>query len=148
MPAPGKAAKAGAEPVLLDTCACIWLMSGDSMTAASRGAIRAARASNAGVYVSAISAWEIGTLTSKGRVNLTLSPEVWFETLLSLPGVRLADVTPRVLIASTALPGAPPTDPADRIIAATSRLFGYLTITRDRKLLSYAALGHFRATAC
>jgi PIN domain nuclease of toxin-antitoxin system len=148
MPAPSKAAKAGTDPVLLDTCACIWLMSGESMSAASLSAIRAARRARAGVYVSPITAWEIGTLYSKGRIALTLLPEVWFETLLALPGVRLADLTPRDLIASTALPGAPPNDPADRIIAATARLNGYLVITRDGKLLSYASLGHIRARAC
>jgi PIN domain nuclease of toxin-antitoxin system len=148
MPAPGKAAKAGTDPVLLDTCACIWLMSGDSMTAVSRSVIRAARRARTGVYVSPITAWEIGTLYSKGRIALTLSPEQWFETLLTLPGVRLADLAPRVLIASTALPGAPPRDPADRIIAATARLFGYRVITRDGKLLSYAAQGHIHATGC
>jgi len=46
------------------------------------------------------------------------------------------------------LPGAPPADPADRIIAATARLHGYRVITRDGKLLSYAAQGHILATAC
>src|SRR5271170_3971990 len=113
MPAPTQA-----EPVLLDTCAAIWLMSGDSLTPTSRAAIRTARASNLGVHVSAFTAWEIGTMVSKARIQLTLSPEVWFENLLAMPGVRLAELTPKLLIASTTLPGTPPADPADRIIAA------------------------------
>jgi len=79
---------------------------------------------------------------------MTLSPEVWFDTLLALPGVRLAALTPKVLISSTALPGTPPSDPADRIIAATARLYGYRVITRDSKLLDYAAQGHVLVTAC
>ncbi len=136
------------DPVLLDTCACIWLMSGDPLTPASRTAIRAARRANLGVYLSPITAWEIGTLVSKRRMQLTLSPEVWFETLLTLPGVRLADLTPKLLIASTSLPGTPPTNPADRILAATARLHGYRVITRDSKLLTYAKSGHILATAC
>jgi PIN domain nuclease of toxin-antitoxin system len=136
------------EPVLLDTCAAIWLMSGAPLTPASRAAIRSARTANYGVYVSPITAWEIGILASKARLHLTLSPEVWFETLLALPGIRLAELTPKLLIASTALPGTPPADPADRIIAATARLHGYRVITRDSKLLSYAAKGHIFATAC
>jgi PIN domain nuclease of toxin-antitoxin system len=118
------------------------------MSPASRAAIRAAQTANLGVYLSPFTAWEIGTLVSKGRLHLTLSPEVWFESLLALPGVRLAELTPRLLIASTALPGKPPSDPADRIIAATARLNGYRVITRDSKLLAYAVQGHILATAC
>jgi PIN domain nuclease of toxin-antitoxin system len=133
---------------LLDTCAAIWLMSRTPLSSASRAAIRAAQTANLGVYLSPFTAWEIGTLVSKGRLHLTLSPEVWFENLLALPGVRLAELTPQLLIASTTLPGKPPSDPADRIIAATARLNGYRVITRDSKLLAYAAQGHILATAC
>ena len=136
-----------ADPVLLDTCAALWLMAGESMSDASRAAIRSARARNAGVYVSPFTAWEIGTLTAKGRIQLTLSPEVWFETLLDLPGVRLAPLTPEILLASTALPGSPPTDPADRIIAATARVHGHVIVTRDKKLLAYSREGHIRVNA-
>jgi PIN domain nuclease of toxin-antitoxin system len=137
-----------ADPVLLDTCAALWLMSGDAMSAGSRTTIRAARTANLGVYVSPFTAWEIGTLAAKGRVQLTLSAEVWFETLLALPGVRLAALTPKILLASTSLPGTPPSDPADRIIAATARANGHIVITRDRKLLAYGQEGHIRVKAC
>jgi PIN domain nuclease of toxin-antitoxin system len=137
-----------ADSVLLDTCAALWLMGGDAMSDGSRAAIRGARAANLGVYVSPITAWEIGTLTAKGRLQLTLSPEVWFETLLALAGVRLAALTPTILLASTALPGSPPTDPADRIIVATARIHGHVVITRDRKLLAYGQDGHLRVKAC
>ncbi len=123
-------------------------MSGDELSAASRAAIRAARAANLGVYVSPFTAWEIGTLAAKGRVQLTLSPEVWFETLIALPGVRLAPLTPKILLASTSLPGKPPTDPADRIIVATARVDGHVLITRDRKLLAYGQKGHIRVKTC
>jgi len=135
-------------PVLLDTCAAIWLMGRAPLSAASRSSIQTAQKNNLGVYLSPFTAWEIGTLASKGRLQLTLSPEVWFDTLLALPGMRLAALTPNVLISSTALPGTPPSDPADRIIAATARLYGYRVITRDSKLLDFAAQGHMLATGC
>ena len=137
-----------AGPVLLDTCAAIWLMNRSPLSSVSRSAIRSAQTANLGVYLSPFTAWEIGTLVAKGRLHLTLSPEVWFESLLELPGVRLAELTAKLLISSTALPGTPPGDPADRIIAATARLYGYRVITRDSKLLGYAAQGHIMATAC
>lgn len=54
----------GAAPraVLLDTCAVIWLANGDPMTnSASAAIVRAGLAD--GVFVSPVSAWEIGMLS-------------------------------------------------------------------------------------
>jgi PIN domain nuclease of toxin-antitoxin system len=59
--------------VLLDTCAAIWLANGDPMSERSRKAISESQA-GPGVYVSPISAWEIGTLVSRNRLQLTLAP--------------------------------------------------------------------------
>ena len=137
-----------AQPVLLDTCAAIWLVNGDPMSADSRASITAAQTENLGVYVSPMTAWEVATLVAKNRLQLALSPEAWFEALLGLVGVRLAAMPPRVLIASTTLPGAPPRDPVDRIIAATGRTFGYSIVTRDGELMLYARAGHIVAVGC
>jgi PIN domain nuclease of toxin-antitoxin system len=137
-----------AQPVLLDTCAAIWLVNGDPMSADSRASITAAQTQNLGVYVSPMTAWEVATLVAKNRVQLALSPEAWFDALLGLVGVRLAAMPPRVLIASTTLPGAPPRDPVDRIIAATGRTFGYSVVTRDGELMLYARAGHIDAVGC
>jgi hypothetical protein len=58
-------------PVLLDTYAAICLMNGDPISDDSR----ASHAVNLGVHVSPISAWEIGSLVAKNRLQLTLSPD-------------------------------------------------------------------------
>jgi PIN domain nuclease of toxin-antitoxin system len=134
------------DAVLLDTCASIWLMNGDPMSRESREAIR--RGQMQGVYVSPITAWEIGILAARGKLQLTLSPEAWFDELLSLDGVRLADLPPKVLFDSSFLPGKAPRDAADRILAATARFHGYSMITRDRALVEYGREGHLKVIAC
>jgi PIN domain nuclease of toxin-antitoxin system len=73
---------------------------------------------------------------------------VWFARLLGLAGVRLAPLTPEILIESALLPGEPPKDPADRMIVATARQHGLLLITRDRKLTAYAVQDHLRVLFC
>ena len=65
-----------------------------------------------------------------------------------MPGLRLAGMSTDLLITSSFLPGIPPPDPADRIIAATVREFGYTLMTRDRVLLDYADQGHMQALIC
>lgn len=135
-------------PVLLDTCAAIWLMNGDPISPVSLDAIAAAQAENLGVYVSPMTAWEVATLAAKNRLRLSLSPEAWFDALLGLAGVRLAAMPPKVLFASANLPGEPPKDPVDRIIAATGRAYGYTIITRNGELTRYARAGHIQSVEC
>jgi PIN domain nuclease of toxin-antitoxin system len=134
--------------LLLDTCAAIWI-AGDAWIAdEAEKAVVAALAAGDAVYVSPISAWEIGLLAARGRISLAMPPEKWFRRFLEAPGLRLAGMPTDVLIASSFLPGAPPNDPADRIIAATAREFDYRVVTRDRRLLAYAEAGYCRALVC
>lgn len=100
-----------------------------------------------GVFASPITAWEIGLLVERNRLDLRVPPKAWFSQLLR-GGIRLAALTPEVLIDSASLPGDLHRDPADRILAATAREFGYRLMTRDRPLLAYAEAGHLEAIAC
>lgn len=133
-------------PFLLDTCAVIWIAEGARLREPAASELPKAR--DGELLVSPISAWEIATLAAKGKVALTMSPEVWFERFCDLPGVVLAGMPPSVLIASAALPGNPPADPADRILLATAREFGHTLVTRDARLLEYGAQGHARVMEC
>ncbi len=100
------------------------------------------------VFISPISAWEIGLLVSRGRINLPMTPARWFERLMHAPGLRLAALCPNVLMASSSLPGHPPKDPADRIIVSTAREHSFRIVTRDRLVLAYAEQGYCHALAC
>jgi PIN domain nuclease of toxin-antitoxin system len=135
-------------PLLLDTCALIWLAEEAPIAKAARDAVADAVADDRPIYISPISSWEIGLLISSGRLRLPLPPDAWFERVLAAPGVQLVEMPLRVLIASSFLPGIPPRDPVDRIIAATARNGDYRIMTRDRQLLDYAEQGHVKALAC
>jgi PIN domain nuclease of toxin-antitoxin system len=136
-----------AEALLLDTCACRWLTHGDEIREGAVAAVAHAQRAS-GVFVSAITAWEVATLVRKGRYRLKVSVPHWFARLLALPGVGLAPLEPRILIASVELPGAPPADPADRMICATARDRGLAVMTRDERILAYGAAGFVNVVAC
>ncbi|WP_322517380.1 type II toxin-antitoxin system VapC family toxin [Rhodopseudomonas palustris] len=135
-------------PLLLDTCALIFFATSDEESGEARAAVQQAHESGQAIMVSPISAWEIGLLVSRGRLNLLMSPLRWFDQVMERSSLSLAALTPDVLVASSFLPGFPHRDPADRIIAATARECGYRLITRDRSLLAYAREGHIQALAC
>ena len=133
-------------PLLLDTCALIWSLSGAKMSAESVDAIGASGKRGMAVYMSPISVWEIGLLIARGRVSFTVRQ--WYEVMRAQPGLALAAMPPEVLLDSSFLPGEPPADPADRILLATARQYGYSIVTRDRKILDYARQGHAAWLAC
>lgn len=134
-------------PILLDTCALLWLANGDRLAAGTDAVLAEVEREPGGLNVSPISAWEIGQLVSRRRVVLPMHPMAWFEAALRA-GVGLAPMPPSVLVESSFLPDGGLRDPADRIIAATARAFGYRIVTRDRLILDFAEAGHAQAIAC
>jgi PIN domain nuclease of toxin-antitoxin system len=131
--------------ILLDTCAALWIGDKETLTAQAEAALAAA--DRGAILVSPITAWEIGLLASRGRIALSRPAHIWFDDLVA-SGVGLAKMPPKILIDSSFLPGAPLRDPADRIIAATARAFGYRLMTRDRALLDLGDAGHLKVIAC
>ena len=136
------------QPLLWDTFTAIWIYEKARLSPAALEAMRAAYREGVPSYISPITAWEVGMLSSRGRLQLLIRPERWFSNLFEVPGVRLAEMSPDVLIASSFLPGKPPKDPTDRIMAATARELGATLITRDRALLDYGAQGHVAVLEC
>lgn len=134
-------------PILLDTCALIWLANDQRLSRDSERALEEAELQDGGIAVSPISSWEIGQLAARGRLMLPMEPLSWFQTALD-SGLSLAPMTPAILVGSSFLPGSQLRDPADRIVAATARVLGYRLMTRDAPLLRLAEEGHIQAIAC
>jgi PIN domain nuclease of toxin-antitoxin system len=134
--------------LLLDTHAAIWITEDQPLASGAIEAIDAAYRTGSTIFVSAITAWEVGLLVARNRLSLAVKPERWFQRLLAIPSVKLADLSPDILIASSFLPGEPPRDPADRIILATARDRGATLVTRDRLLLKYGEAGQVSTIAC
>jgi PIN domain nuclease of toxin-antitoxin system len=141
-----------AEGVLLDTCAIIWLFNGEPLAPEAEKAIVDAGLAG-GIHISPASAWEIGMLARpRGGRNLAVTflpdPKTWFGKVVSRPGVRLAALSPGIAIDSSHLPEPLHADPADRLLISTARHLAVPIVTRDRRILDYAAAGHVQAMAC
>jgi PIN domain nuclease of toxin-antitoxin system len=108
-------------------------------------------AADKGVFVSPISAWEIGLLSRprSGRAVAFLpDPATWFARFMTAPGIRLAPFTPDMAIAASHLPEPLHGDPADRLLIATARHLSLPIVTRDCRVLDYAGAGRLKAIAC
>lgn len=136
------------QPLLLDSCAIIWIIENMPMKQAMVEAIASASSRSDALFVSPITAWEFGMLFAKGRFRSSVTPQEYWRRVMGIKGVKLATMPPEVLMASWNLPDLPLRDPWDRIIAATAREYGFTVMTRDRALLDYAAQGHLSALEC
>ena len=137
--------------VLLDTNAFVRMVLDLPLKAAAREVMKAA-AVNDDLWVSSVSAWEIGQLSVRPRTGRQLDiqgdPVAWFETGRTRSRVRSMALGSSDAILAAYLPSPFHRDPADRLLVAQARSSDLTLVTRDRAILDYAALGHVRAIAC
>jgi PIN domain nuclease of toxin-antitoxin system len=119
---------------LLDICALLWLASDQSKL--SDKAKEAIFAGAGKLFVSAISAFEIGVKHNKGALVLPASPVVWFPQALRLHGIRKLAVTPRIALRATVLPMLH-RDPMDRMLIATAQIRRLVLLTPDDLIRQY-----------
>lgn len=131
--------------ILLDTCTVLWLVTNRAeLSLSASTAIDAADQ----VFVSAASAFEIGTKHRQGKLTLALPPAEWWRAALDRLKLLELPITPAVAFTATALPteivvdGRPVEnkDPGDRFIVATAFLHGLTVLTPDRSIAAFPAI--------
>lgn len=120
--------------LLLDTCAVLWLADEPQKLGVSAQSF--IQAHSGALYVSAISAFEIGVKFRKGKLVLGMSPEAWWERVVRDKNLQVLPVTDDIALASTGLPGLH-ADPCDRIIIATAEGIAASIVTSDQLIAQY-----------
>lgn len=122
--------------IVLDTHIWVWWVHGDpSLPVPVRARLEAAESTGLGVSI--ISCWEVAKLVERKRLSLPCPLVEWLRQALAYPGLQLLDLTPRICVESTQLPGTFHQDPADQIIVATARVMDSPIVTIDGKILAY-----------
>jgi PIN domain nuclease of toxin-antitoxin system len=131
------------EKLTLDTHVLIWYMEGIKLNSRQIDLIDKARNENA-LFVSAISIWEISMLASKGKLACSVNLSEWINSIISIPGLNIIDLSIPVLIESCNLPNYEHRDPADRLIISSTRSINSHLMTFDQKILDYANHGYVK----
>jgi PIN domain nuclease of toxin-antitoxin system len=119
--------------VILDTCALLWLAEGgERLTKPARQRIESAPV----VYVSSISAYEIGVKCRSGKLKLPVPPAEWFKAIVEHHGLAVQPLDWDVCIAATELPPIHK-DPCDRFIIATAKMRHLPVVTADTSFADY-----------
>ena len=120
--------------LLLDTHVLLWgLESSQRLGRAARGAITDP---DNGVWVSAVSAWEIAIKVGAGRLELREPPDVCVPREIERGGFRALAVELDHALGVVELPPHHG-DPFDRLLIAQARAEGLTIVTADRVFEAY-----------
>ena len=118
---------------LVDTCAIIWLATGDKkLSQYARDAMRDAEL----LCFSSISIWEIARLVKAGDLEIPVSSAQLAEMLVEQYDMKEFPVNNSVSLRASALPEIH-RDPADRFIIATALINDFTVVTGDHRFAEY-----------
>jgi PIN domain nuclease of toxin-antitoxin system len=121
----------------LDTHTWIWWVTEDKRLSSSARTLIVTNAQGPGVWISAISIWEVAKKVEKNRLVLDRPVRDWLNAALAKPGLLVAELTQEILIESCELPKPFHGDPADQMIVAMVRHHRGRLITKDTALRDY-----------
>jgi PIN domain nuclease of toxin-antitoxin system len=125
------------------------------MSVESLLAVDAAAGANS-LFVSPISAWELGAASRKKNLAMRpqlrgLRPENWFVRATGALGAIAAPITQEIGLAACALPeDYGHADPGDCLLIATAHVLGLTLLTRDQRILEFSRrnAAYLGALAC
>jgi PIN domain nuclease of toxin-antitoxin system len=117
--------------VLLDTHVWVW-----HATASKRlpDKLRRKLDRASALWLSPVSAWELGLLVRGGRLHLSMDVDAWVRESQAGLSLREAALTIDIALASSRL-ALSHKDPADHLIAATALEYGLHLATVDQRLI-------------
>jgi PIN domain nuclease of toxin-antitoxin system len=121
--------------ILLDTCTFLWIAKEEKEKLSKK--CQEILLQNSGkIFISAISAFEIGIKCSKKNLELPYSPKEWYGLKIEKFGVQEFPITGEIALISTELP-LNHQDPCDRIIIATAMEHKLTILTPDKHIQKY-----------
>ena len=124
----------GGAVILLDTCTLLWLTSEPSLLSdRARELIQRHRGA---LFVSSISAFEIGQKASRKKLTLPMPNSDWYPSVLRLHGLRECPIDGEIATRAPDLPDLH-RDPFDRILIATAQTHDWKLLTPDPLIHEY-----------
>ena len=117
--------------IVIDTHLLVWWATGgrDQLPPSARRAIVDADS----VAISVITAWEIGILSLRGRIDVGPRPNDWLREVTEANGLTVLPVTIQIAARAAELHETL-RDPMDCLIAATALVHGVPLVTKDERI--------------
>lgn len=121
--------------MVLDTCALLWWTL-EPQRLSELGARLCADIPKGGAIISSISLWEVGIKVKRGKLDIGMPWERYFDLVESLGDLNIVPVTQAVWRESLALDWDY-ADPADRCIVATASLYDDILLSADSHIAAF-----------
>ncbi|NHQ61237.1 type II toxin-antitoxin system VapC family toxin [Chlorobium sp. BLA1] len=126
--------------ITVDTHIILWdALQPELLSNKAKSALQKANDSD-GILFCSISLWEIAMLMKKKRVEIDLSYVELIDLLKAANNYVFQEITPEIAQLSATLPASINSDPADRIISASSLVTQTPLVTADRNLRAASML--------
>jgi len=118
------------EVIVIDTHVLVWWATGLSML--SHEAQKAIDEADI-VAFSSVTAWEVGTLARRGRIEIPVGTRAWMHSVMAAHHLAVIPVTLEIAVRAAELHEML-RDPIDCLIAATALFHGAPLITKDDRI--------------
>ena len=122
--------------LLLDTCAFLWVLSGDRSL--PPGIADMVRNPDNDVFLSAASAWEIAVKYAAGKLKLPEHPARFVPAMRAERGITSLAIDEEAALHASRLPSLH-RDPFDRLIVSQAIVHGMTILTPDPVMARYPA---------
>jgi PIN domain nuclease of toxin-antitoxin system len=122
--------------ILLDTCTFLWIV--DQYENLSARAVDLVRSADNDLYLSAVSAWEVGVKYAAKRLVLNEPPDLYVPTQRDAHGILPLPVDEESALHGARLPYLH-RDPFDRLLVAQAIVHGMTIVTPDSLIRQYPA---------
>lgn len=120
--------------ILLDTHIWLWWLLGDGNLSPKERELLDSKASSQELSISWVTIWETEMLERKQRISLQPDFQRWIYQATNSSFISVLPVDIEVVLTQRKLPDNFHSDPADRLITATSLLSKYPLATHDSKI--------------
>lgn len=124
-------------PILLDTHAWIWWVTGDARMSRRAKSVIAKSAAQQHLRISLVSVWEVAKKVEKRQLVLDRPLDQWLDAAMTADGLSVWELTRPILVESCELPQPFHGDPADQMLVATARHHGAKVVTKDDHIRRY-----------
>ena len=122
--------------ILLDTCTFLWMI--DQYENLSARAVELVRSPDNDLYLSAASAWEVGTKYAARRLSLSEPPDLYVPTQRDAHGILALPIDEESALHMSRLPFLH-RDPFDRLLVGQAIVHGLTILTPDPLIAQYPA---------